>query len=110
MLALRGTETCAADDVILAGIKDTQATIKLKGLLECVVLLDHGHLLPLSSRERGAYGVDQLRRFMGYHRDELYVAHVHCDCAWAEGVHLKQHILKCFANMQMSKIWKPLPP
>ena len=47
----------AVSDVLLAGIKEGQPTIDLRGVLDCAVLLDHGRLLALSVSERAAHGV-----------------------------------------------------
>ena len=46
-LAFPSVEARAVSDVLLAGIKEGQATIDRKGVLECVVLSDYGRLLAL---------------------------------------------------------------
>ena len=71
-------------DVLLAGIKEGQATIDPRGVLECAVLLDHGRFVALPVNERAAYGVEQLRQFMTSHQEELGAAHVNCDRALVE--------------------------
>ena len=72
------------------------------------MLLDHGRLLALSISEDATYGVQQLRHFMASHHDELCAAHVKCDRACANSAGLKEHMVKYFANMQISKIWGAL--
>ena len=52
-----GVQARAVTDVLLAGIKEGQATIDPRGVLECAVLLDHGRFLVLPVSERAAYGV-----------------------------------------------------
>ena len=89
-------EARAEIDVLLAGIKEGQATMDPRGELECVVLLDHGRLLALLSSEHATYGVDQLWRFMASHRDELDAAHKHCDRALAEWADLQEHMVSTF--------------
>ena len=42
--------------MLLAGIKEGQATIDPRGVLECAVLLDHGRFVALPVNERAAYG------------------------------------------------------
>ena len=69
-------EARAVTDVLLAGIREGQETIALKGVLECAVLLDRGRLLALPVSERATYGVHPLRPFMASHQDELSAAHV----------------------------------
>ena len=54
----------AVTDVLLASIKEGQATIDPRGVLECAVLLDHGRFLALPVNERAAYGVEQLCQLM----------------------------------------------
>ena len=66
-----GVQARAVTDVLLAGIKEGQATIDPRGVLECAVLLDHGRFLALPVNERAAYGVEQLRQFMASHQEEL---------------------------------------
>ena len=94
--------------MLLAGIKEGQATIDPRGVLECAVLLDHGCLLALPVSERATYGVQQLRQFMAAHQDELGATHVNCDRALAEWAGLKEHMVQHFANVQMSKMWEAL--
>ena len=62
-----GVQARAVTDVLLAGIKEGQATIDPRGVLECPVLLDHGRFFALPVNERAAYGVEQLRQFMASH-------------------------------------------
>ena len=100
----------AVTDVLLAGIKEGQATIDPRGVLECAVLLDHGRFLGLPVNERAAYGVDQLRQFMAAHQEELRAAHVNCDRALVEWEGLKEHMVQHFATVQMSKMWEALAP
>ena len=101
-------EARAATDVFLVGIREGQATIDPTGVLECVVLLDHGCLLALSISEHATYGVQKLQHFMALHQDELSAAHVNCDRVLAEWVGLKEHMVKHFANVLMSKMWEAL--
>ena len=91
--------------MLLVGIREGQATIDPRGVLECVVLLDHGRLLALPISEHATYGVKQLQHFMASHQDELRAAHVNRDCAFAEWAGLKEHMVKHFANVH----W-PLAP
>ena len=65
-----GVQARAVTDVLLAGIKEGQATIDPRGVLECAVLLDHCRFLALPVSERAAYGVKQLRQFMASHKEE----------------------------------------
>ena len=105
-----GVQARAVTDVLLVGIKEEQATIEPKGVLQCAVLLDHGRLLALPVSERAAYGVQQLRRFMASHQEELRAVHLNCDCALVEWARLKEHMVQHFANVQMSKMWEALAP
>ena len=98
----------AVTDVLLAGIKEGQATINPRGVLECAVLLDRFVALPVN--ERAAYGVEQLRQFMTSHQEELGAANVNCDRALVEWKGLKEHMVQHFANVQMSKMWEALAP
>ena len=100
----------AVTDVLLAGIKEGQATIDPRGGLECAVLLDHGRFLALPVNERAAYGVEQLRGFMASHQEELRAAHVNCDRALVEWEGLKEHMVQHFATVQMTKMWEALAP
>ena len=84
-----GVQARAVTDALLAGIKEGQATIDPRGVLECAVLLDHGRFLGLPVNERAAYGVEQLRQFMAAHQEELCAAHVNCDRALVEWADLK---------------------
>ena len=54
----------AVTHVLLVGIKEGQATIDPRGVLECAPLLDHGRFLALPVNERAAYGLQQLRQFL----------------------------------------------
>ena len=101
-------EARAVPDVMLAGIREGQATIDPRGVLECAVLLDHGRLLALPISEHATCGVQQFRQFMALHQDELSAAHVNCDRVLAEWACLKEHMVKPFANVQMSKMWEAL--
>ena len=56
-----GVEARTVTDVLLASIKEGQATIDPTKVLECAVLWDHGRFLALPVNERAAYGVAQLR-------------------------------------------------
>ena len=105
-----GVQARAETDVLLAGIKEGQATIDPRGVLECAVLLDHGRFLALPVNERAAYGVEQLRQFMAAHQEELRIAHVNCDRALVEWEGIKQHMVQHFATVQMSKMWQALAP
>ena len=49
-----GVQARAVTDVLLAGIKEGQATIDPRGVLECAVLLDHGRFVALPVNERAA--------------------------------------------------------
>ena len=91
-------------------MREGQATIDPRGVLECAVLLDHGCLLALPISEHASSGVQQLRQFMASHQDELSAAHVNCDHALVEWAGFKEHMAKHFANMQMSKMWEALAP
>ena len=97
-----GVQARVVTDVLLAGIKEGQATIDPRGVLECAVLLDHA--LPVS--ERAAYGVHRLRQFMASHQEELRAAHVNSDGALVEWEGLKEHTVQHCANVQTSKIWE----
>ena len=97
-------------DVLPHSIKEGHTTIDPTGVLECSVLWDHGRLLALPSGERAAYGVDLLRCFMGSRRDELDAAHGYADHALAEWADLTGHVVKRFANVQISKMWEALAP
>ena len=105
-----GVQARAVTDVLLAGIKEGQATIDPRGVLECAVLLDHGRFVALLVNERAAYGVEQLRQFMASHQEELGAAHVNCDRAFVEWEGLKEHMVQHFATVQMSKMWEALAP
>ena len=105
-----GVQARAVTDVLLAGIKEGQATIDPRGVLECAVLLDHGRFLALPVNERAAYGVEQLRQFMAPHQEELRATHVNCDRALVEWEGLKDHMVQHFATVQMSKMWEALAP
>ena len=96
--------------MLLAGIKEGQATIDPRGVLECAVLLDHGRFLALPVNERAAYGVEQLRQFMASQQEELHAAHVNCDHALVEWEGLKEHMVQDFATVQPSKMWAALAP
>ena len=72
------------------------------------MLLDHGRLLARPSSEQATKDVDPLRRFMASHRAELDATHVHYDHALVEWADLKEHMVKHFANVQMSKMWEAL--
>ena len=74
-------EARAVNDVLFACIKEGQATIDPRRVLECAVLLDHGRLLVVPVSDLATCGVQQLCRFMASHRDELSAAHVHCERA-----------------------------
>ena len=71
-----GVQARAVTDVLLAGIKEGQATIDPKGVLECAVLLGHGRFLALPVNERAAYGVEQLRQFMAAHQEKSCAQHM----------------------------------
>ena len=43
-------------------------------------------------------------------QDELDAAHVHRDRALVEWAHLKEHMVKHFANVRMSRMWEVLAP
>ena len=101
-------EARAVTDVLLAGIREGEATIDPREVLECALWLDHGRLLALPIREHATYGVQQLRQFTASHQVELSAAHVNCDRALAEWVGLKEHMLKHFASVQMFKMWEAL--
>ena len=105
-----GVQARAVTDVLLAGIKEGQATIDPGGVLECAVLLDHGRFVALPVNERAAYGVEQLRQFMTSHQEELGAANVNCDRALVEWEGLKEHMVQHFATVQMSKMWEALAP
>ena len=105
-----GVQARAVTDVLLAGIKEGQATIDPRGVLECAVLLDHGRFVVLPVNERAAYGVEQLRQFMTSHQEELGAANVNCDRALVEWEGLKEHMVQHFATVQMSKMWEALAP
>ena len=96
--------------MLLAGIKEGQATIDPRGVLECAVLLDHGRFLALPVNERAAYGIEQLCQFMAAHQEELRAAHVNCDRALVEWEGLKEHMVQHFATVQTSKMWEALAP
>ena len=70
------TEATAVTDTLLAGIRERQGTIDPRDVLECVVLLDHGHWLALPAVDRATFGVDVLKQFVGTHNAELAAAHV----------------------------------
>ena len=106
----RGVQARAVTDVLLAGIKEGQATIDPRGVLECAVLLDHGRFVALPVNERAAYGVEQLRQFLTSHQEELGAANVNCDRALVEWEGLKEHMVQHFATVQMSKMWEALAP
>ena len=103
-----GVQTRAVTDVLLASIKEGQATINPTGVLECAVLLDHGRFLALRVNERAAYGVEQLREFMAAHQEELRAAYVNCDRALIEWEGLKEHMVQHLATVQMFKTWEAL--
>ena len=105
-----GVQARAVTDVLLAGIKEGQATIDPRGVLECAVLLDHGRFVALPVNERAAYGVEQLRQFMTSHQEELGASNVNCDGALVEWEGLKEHMVQHFATVQMSKMWEALAP
>ena len=105
-----GVQARAVTDVLLAGIREGQATIDPRGVLECTVLLDHGRFVALPVNERAAYGVEQLRQFMTSHQEELGAANVNCDRALVEWEGLKEHMVQHFATVQMSKMWEALAP
>ena len=105
-----GVQARAVTDVLLAGIKEGQATIDPRGVLECAVLLDHGRFVALPVNERAAYGVEQLRQFMTSHQEELGAANVNRDRALVEWEGLKEHMVQHFATVQMSKMWEALAP
>ena len=105
-----GVQARAVTDVLLAGIKEGQATIDPRGVLECAVLLDHGRFVALPVNERAAYGLEQLRQFMTSHQEELGAANVNCDRALVEWEGLKEHMVQHFATVQMSKMWEARPP
>ena len=96
----------AATDVLLVGIKEGQAKIDPRGVLDCTVLLEHGRLLALPVSERATCGVQQLRQFMASHQDELRAVRVNCGHAFVECAGLKAHMVQHFANVQMSKMWE----
>ena len=50
----------------------------------------------------------QLRCFMASHQADFDAAHVRCDRALEEWADLKKHMIKRFANVQMSKMWEAL--
>ena len=87
-----GVQVSAVTDVLLASIKEGQATID-----------------PRVS-ERAAYGVKVLRRFIASHQEELRAAHVNCDRTLVASEGLKEHMVQYFANMQMSKMSEALAP
>ena len=105
-----GVQARAVTDVLLAGIKEGQATIDPRGVLECAALLDHGRFVALPVNERAAYGVEQLRKFMTSHQEEAGAAHVNCDRALVEWEGLKEHMVQHFATVQMSNMWEALAP
>ena len=105
-----GVRARAVTDALLAGIKEGQATIDPRGVLECAILLDHGLFVALPVNERVAYGVEQLRQFMASDQEELRAAHVNSDGALVEWEGLKEHMVQHFATMQMSKMWEALAP
>ena len=84
-----GVQARALTDVLLAGIKEGQATIDPRGVLECAVLLDHGRFVALPVNERAAYGVQQLRQFMTSHQEELGAAHMPVTVPWYSGKALR---------------------
>ena len=51
-------EERAVTVALLARVEEGQATVDLKGVLDCAVLLDHGHLLALPPSEPATYGAD----------------------------------------------------
>ena len=55
-----GFEARAATNVLLASIREGEATIDPREVLECAVLLDHGRWLALLISEHATYGVDKL--------------------------------------------------
>ena len=99
----------AETNMLLAGIKEGQATIDPRGVLECVVLLDHGRLLALPVNERGTYGVHQLRQFMASHPDELCAAHMNCDRALVEWAGLKEHMVQHLQMCKCPRCGRPWP-
>ena len=105
-----GVRARGVTDVLVAGVKEGQATIDPGGVFECAVLWDHGRFLALPVNERAAYGVEQLPQFMASHQEELRAAYVNCDCALVEWQGLKEHMVQHFATVQMSKMWEALAP
>ena len=55
--------------MLVAGIMEGQATMGLRLVLECALLLDHGRLLALPISEHATYGVEQLRHFVAAPQD-----------------------------------------
>ena len=103
-----GVQVRAVTHVLLVGIKEGQATIDPRGVLDCAVLLDYGRFLALRISERAAYGVKRLREFMACDQEELRAAHVTCDRASVEWECFKEHMVQHVANVQMSKMWEAL--
>ena len=50
-------EARAVSDVLLAGMKEGQATIDPRGVLGCAALLEHGRWLAVPVNEHATYGV-----------------------------------------------------
>ena len=94
--------------MLLTGIREGQATVGPRGVLECAVLLDHGRLLAPPISEHATYDVEQLRHFMAARQDEFGAAHVKCNRVLAEWASLKEHVVKDFANVRTCKVWEAL--
>ena len=104
------TEAGVVTDTLLAGISEGQGTIDPRGVLECVVLLDHGRWLALPPAHRATFGVDLLKQSMGTHHVELAAAHVNVARALEEWESFKEHVVQTFANTLMSRRWEALTP
>ena len=79
-------EARAVTDTLLAGIMEAHGTIDPGGVLECVVLLDHGRWLALPGADRATFGVDLPKQFMGTHHAEPAAAHYCCSCIGRVGI------------------------
>ena len=104
------TEARAVTDTLLAGIREGQGTIDPRGVLECVVLVDHGPWLALPAADRATFGVDLLKQFMGTHHADLAAAHVNATRALDEWESFKEHVVQTFAKTPMSRLREALTP
>ena len=104
------TEAGAVRDTLLAGIREGHGTIDPRGVLGCVVLLDHGRWLALPAVDRATFGVDLLKQFMGTHHAELAAAHVNAARALEEWESFKEHVVQTLAKIPMSRMLEALTP